>query len=84
MFSIFFLSENVSLHLFEAFLPNIIHLLALSMTVLLLIKVNFFILKFDFRPPHLLRPPPHLLRPPRLLNFKKLLTLPSLLNPPVY
>ena len=45
-------------HLFEAFLPNIIHLLVLSMIILLEIKVNCSTLKVDFRPPPIYQDPP--------------------------
>ena len=47
----FCLSKTPISHLFEAFLPDIIHLLALSVIVLLWIKADFSILKVDSDPP---------------------------------
>ena len=60
----FCLSKTPISHLFEAFLPDIIHLLALSVIVLLWIKADFSILKVDFRSPRLSRPP-------SFIEFKK-------------
>ena len=45
------------LHLFEAFLTDFIHLLALSKIVLLNFKVKFSILKVDFRHLSFITPP---------------------------